>query len=287
MKHYDFEIAELLLRVTSEIELNKLFELQPYHRPYSPDQNADLHYHLHLLPDDWTIRGTYVAGDEHSDIYDVGDEIHRYYYWSVYSRERYVLVRRRKEDRDHFDILLQPAYLQRILPQFRLAAFLCPEEALLSHRAIFLHASVIDWHGQGILFTGPSGVGKSTQASLWERLEGAQVINGDRGIMRYQDNILQVYGSPYAGTSRIYTTGTVPVRCIVLLSQAPENSIRCLSPREAFFSLYQQCTIHPWDPWFVDHLSILLQQIVSHVEIYHLTCRPDDDAVSLLKKTLE
>ena len=40
---------------------------------------------------------------------------------------------------------------------------------LLQRSAVILHASYIDWDGSAILFTGPSGTGKSTQAELWEQ----------------------------------------------------------------------------------------------------------------------
>lgn len=286
MYHYDFEIAGLRLRVASVLQLHELFELQDYHRPFSPALSADLHYSIQLLDDDWRIQGMQVACDEHSALYETKTQMHRYYYWNIYSKDRYVLVRNHKDDPYHYEILLQPAYIDRILPQFRLAAFFCPEQALLAHRALFLHAAVIDWKSQGILFTGPSGAGKSTQAALWNQLENAQIINGDRGIIRLQNDRLQVYGSPYAGTSGIYTTHSAPVRCIVVLSQAKENALRRLAPREAFFALYQQCTVQSWDPWFVEQLSSLLQSIVARVEIFHLACRPDADAVNLVKSKL-
>lgn len=286
MYHYDFEIAGLRIRVASALPLRELFELQNYHRPYSPAVSADLHYSIQLLNDDWFVQGVQVAGDEHSALYETDTEMHRYYYWNIYSKERYVLVRSKKGDPNHYEILLQPAYLDRMLPQFRLAAFFCPEQALLAHQALFVHAAVINWNGHGILFTGPSGVGKSTQATLWERLESAQILNGDRGIIRLQDSCPLVYGSPYAGTSGIYIDGYAPVRCIVVLSQSTENSLRPLGPREAFMALYQQCTVQPWDPWYVEQLSSLLQQIVAQVQVYHLACRPDSGAVNLLKSIL-
>lgn len=286
MYHYDFMIAGLRLRVTSVLELKDHFEMQPFATPCASDETADLHYSIQYLDNDWTVCGEMVAKDDHSALYDAGNEMHRFYYWSIYSEERYVLVRYKKDDPFHYQILLQPADLKRILPQFRLAAFLCPEQALLVHSALFLHAAVITWQDQGILFTGPSGIGKSTQAALWHRLEGAQILNGDRGILRYQADALQVYGSPYAGTSGIYRAGSAQVRCIVVLSQAAENSLRKLTSREAFFALYPQCTIQSWNQLFVENASTLLQQMVSEVDVYHLACRPDADSVKLLKSIL-
>lgn len=41
------------------------------------------------------------------------------------------------------------------------------EDILLRNDALILHASFIDTKYGGLLFSGPSGVGKSTQADLW------------------------------------------------------------------------------------------------------------------------
>ena len=46
-------------------------------------------------------------------------------------------------------------------------------EALLhQNRGLLLHASFIRWQGSGILFSAPSGTGKSTQANLWVQHQG-------------------------------------------------------------------------------------------------------------------
>lgn len=284
---YDFEIAGLRWQVSSILQLQELFELEPYQCVTPSMSEPDLHYRIEYLDADWTIRGAKIAGDEHACVYACGDEIHRYYFWSVFSKDRFVLVKNKKNDDRHYTIVLQPQYLQRMLPQFRLASFLSPERALLAHSGLILHASVINWQGNGILFSAPSGTGKSTQAALWAEFESAQILNGDRAVIRKQQEGFTVYGSPYAGTSGIYTTGSVPVRCIVLLSQDAENSIHRLTPREAFLCLYQQCTVHSWDPLFVESISDLLQDLASHVEVYHLACRPDQAAVELLKSKLQ
>ena len=58
------------------------------------------------------------------------------------------------------------------------------ENLLLREKKMMLHAACTH-HPKlgGILFSGPSGVGKSTQADLWRRYQDARMINGDRTIM--------------------------------------------------------------------------------------------------------
>ena len=65
---------------------------------------------------------------------------------------------------------------------------------------LVLHSSyIVTRTGEGILFSGPSGIGKSTQAALWERFAGARTINGDRGLVCPAART--VSGIFYAGTS--------------------------------------------------------------------------------------
>lgn len=42
---------------------------------------------------------------------------------------------------------------------------------MLDYDCFQLHASVIRVNGHGILFSAPSGTGKSTQADLWENMK--------------------------------------------------------------------------------------------------------------------
>ena len=284
---YDFQIADLVLRVRSLFELKNFYELSPFRIPFLPERTPDASYTLELLPRNWTIHGTPLTKDAHSAVYQYENELHRYYFWNVYSRDRFVLLRRPlPPPGGHNTIYLQEDTLERILPQFRLSAFLAPERLLLANQAFLLHAAVVQWKGRGILFTAPSGTGKSTQAQLWAELEGAEIINGDRAIIRRKDNGYMVYGSPYAGTSGIYRNSAAPLDTIVVLSQAPENSLQRLTPGAGFRRILPQATALPWDAAFMNGLTELLLDLVPKVSIYHLACLPNAEAVQILKEEL-
>lgn len=286
MYTYDFQIAGLVIRIKSPFVLAEFFELSDFRVSYAPDKLPDALYYIEVLPQDWNIQGTKLTQDEHSALYECSGELHRYYYWNMFSRDRYVLLVSPTDQSAHHRIYLQEDSLDRILPQFHLAAFLSPERLLLENRAFFLHASVVDWQGRGILFTAPSGTGKSTQARLWAELEGAEILNGDRAIIRRKEDGYWVYGSPYAGTSGIYRHRSVPLGAIVVLSQAKENTLRRLTPATAFRQLLPQVTALPWDGDFMEALTELLLDLVPQVPIYHLACLPNGDAVRVLKEDL-
>ena len=119
-----------------------------------------------------------------------------------------------KKDFSHFKIYLQKEYKDELLREFHISGMLAMELVLIINQGFQLHASVINWKDKGILFSAPSGTGKSTQADLWKKYEGAEVINGDRALIRKEKGDFTVYGYPYAGTSKIYTNFSAPIKAI-------------------------------------------------------------------------
>ena len=160
------------------------------------------------------------------------------------------------------------------------------EKILLDHSGFLLHSSLIRYHNKAILFSAPCGVGKSTQADLWNRFRSAEILNGDRAGVRFSNNFWCAYGMPFAGTSGIYQNASAPIAAVVTLDQGPENQIHRLRPMEAIRRLLLECSCRRWDSEFMNRMLDLLLKFVSLVPVYHLVCRPDEDAVNLLYDTL-
>lgn len=161
------------------------------------------------------------------------------------------------------------------------------EELLIRRERLCLHAACVDTGQGGILFSGPSGIGKSTQAALWTRYRGAKQINGDRPILSKRDGGWLAWGSPYAGSSRCHVNEKSPVRAIVMLRQAGACSLRRLELPEAFRAVWSGLTVHSWDQGFVQTACDLALELVSAVPVYELGCTPDEQAVECLERGLE
>lgn len=151
---------------------------------------------------------------------------------------------------------------------------------------LLLHASLIRWRGMGILFSAPSGTGKSTQAELWVRHAGAELLNGDRAGLYRQGTLWRACGLPYAGSSMIYRNEDAPATAIVVLGQAAENRLRPLAAPEALRYLFPECTVHRWDRGFVSWALDTLAELLSAIPVYRLDCRPEPGAVELLKQEI-
>lgn len=160
-------------------------------------------------------------------------------------------------------------------------------ESILLHKdKLCLHAACIDTHLGGILFSGISGIGKSTQAELWCRYRGARQINGDRPILSKECQGWMAWGSPYAGSSKCHVNENCTISAIVLLKKNNFCSLRRLAAAEAFLGVWAGLTIHSWDESFVDHASLLTIDIVSKIPVFEFGCTADEQAVDYLEQAL-
>lgn len=168
----------------------------------------------------------------------------------------------------------------------RLWAALNLPQLLLPFRTLIFHASYIGWQGRGILFTAPSGTGKSTQAELWRRHRGAEVLNGDKAGVRLEGRPT-VHGVPFAGTSGICRNVSLPLGAVVVLSQAPENTLRRLPPSQAAAALFPNVFVDSVVRQEWQLALALLLDLVAAVPVYALACTPDERAVECLERALK
>ena len=160
------------------------------------------------------------------------------------------------------------------------------EALLIQEQKICLHASLIDTEFGGILFSGPSGIGKSTQAELWCRAGEARLINGDRPILGMTDGRWYGWGSPYAGSSRCYVNEKVPIAAVVLLDQAPDCTLERLPLGAAFRSIYRELTVNQWNSDFVLEAMELAGKLAGAVPVCHFSCTRGPEAQQFLKQYL-
>jgi|LSQX01.2.fsa_nt_gb hypothetical protein len=114
--------------------------------------------------------------------------------------------------------------------------------AVLKHKGIVLHASSISYNDQGIIFSAPSGTGKSTHTGLWKKYYNNEtiIINDDSPAIRFLNGKPYVFGTPWSGKTQINQNISVPLKAIVFLERSPENSIRELSATEAIWRIISE-----------------------------------------------
>ncbi len=161
------------------------------------------------------------------------------------------------------------------------------EHVAVDNGGFILHASCIEYRGEAIVFTAPSGTGKSTQADLWKIHRGAEVINGDRIMVRSSESGFQIVGIPFSGSSGISKNRVLPLNAIVYLQQAPDNKIRVLRGMEAFRRVWEGCSVHAWNRKDMETCMDTVMQTIARVPVLQLECTPDVRAVEALEAMLD
>ena len=151
---------------------------------------------------------------------------------------------------------------------------------------IQFHSSLIDYQGHGLMFLGPSGIGKTTQAELWNQYRDALIINGDIVFVQETEEAFLGWGTPWHGSSPYCENTNVPVEALIILKQAPENSIRKLEGFEKVTAVSNSVFYPRWLENGMELCLETLDHLLSRLPVYELSCRPDEEAVALTEQTI-
>ena len=158
---------------------------------------------------------------------------------------------------------------------------------ILENSGIVMHSSSLMYKGGGIMFSAPSGTGKSTHTALWRECFGEDVtmINDDCPALKFNENGVSICGTPWSGKTEINHNVSAPLKAVVMLSRSEKNNIRRLSPSDAVFLALREVR----RPVFEDKLEKTLNyvsELLSSVPVYLLGCNISHEAAQLVKDTV-
>lgn len=192
----------------------------------------------------------------------------------------------REEDNTHASVFLAPAICPMLTVDPMFLSFFCMERHMMQRDHLVLHCAYMAYKDTAVLFSAPSGTGKTTQATLWERYRGTRVVNGDKSLLVRRGDCWTANGWPVCGSSQVCHNEGMPIRAIVMLSQAKENTITKLSPFQAFSQIYSQITINFWNKQAQQRAMDLIEDLVTRVPVYHLACTISEEAVQTLERMI-
>ena len=106
---------------------------------------------------------------------------------------------------------------------------------LLPRRGFLLHAATVVRDGRAYVFTGRSGAGKSTVASL---SPAGTVLTDEISLLRFTDGCWQAYGTPFWGEFRAAGQNEhYPIAGIYTLVQSAEDRVESLTTKEMIRAL--------------------------------------------------
>ena len=199
--------------------------------------------------------------------------------FSIYKFEKELLL---------VDSKWENAYVFPTITQNAIQAFII--QIFYSHAVqrhmLQLHSSLIDHRGHGLMFLGPSGIGKTTQAELWNKYRDALIINGDIVFVQETDDGFLGWGTPWHGSSPYCENTSVPLKAMIVLKQAPENSIRELTGFEKVTEVSNSVFYPQWLENGMELCLETLDHLLTRIPVYELSCRPDEDAVRLAEEAV-
>lgn len=280
-RYYQFADVKISITMPEELFFEEEFRLAPFRTDH---QEADWVLSFEKVTELLPPEGNLVDSDPARQIYAGTGCCIRY--MSVYDGN-WKNASARVECRDkQVSVQLNAKFFpERVNAKYVLLCLGAEHLVARNHGFIF-HCSYIDHNGKAILFTAPSETGKSTQAELWSRYRGAEIINGDRAAVRLADGILLAEGIPFAGSSQYCKNRSLPIEAIVYLSQAPETTIRILRGYEAFAKIWEGVSVDTWDKEDLENVSKVVQLAAQTIPVYHLPCTPDESAVIAVEEAL-
>jgi len=149
-----------------------------------------------------------------------------------------------------------------------------------------LHGSAIAYKGEGVIFSAPSGTGKSTHTALWKRCFGDDVVfvNDDKPALRFKDGKTLMYGAPWSGKSDLNSNVCVPLKAIVFVERAAENGIARLEFTEAIFHIRGELVQPYHDENVGRKLVDVMVQLAQTVPVYLLKCNMDPQAAMVARR---
>lgn len=160
------------------------------------------------------------------------------------------------------------------------------ERVLHSQGMRLFHCSYVDDQGGAVLFSAPSGGGKTTQATLWEQYAGATMVNGDRAVLEATPGGYIAHGLPIAGSSGVFINRSLPIKAVFVVKKATQNRTVRLTQQEAFEAIFSQLTVNTWNHSFVLACVDFAMEMAARVPVFRLECRIDQGAVEAAQKAL-
>ena len=157
---------------------------------------------------------------------------------------------------------------------------------LADRQGFYLHSSGVALNGQGALFVGHSGAGKTTILRL---LAGqGEALGEDRNIVRRWAAGWQVYGTwNNCKGQAVASAGSAPLRGVLFLEKAAENRLVRLSDRVEIARRLLGCLIRPLETtdWW-DKTLAAVNQLTRDVPCYVMHFDGSGTVVEALRQVL-
>lgn len=166
-----------------------------------------------------------------------------------------------------------------------------------------IHSASILYRDQVWIFSGHSGMGKSTHTNLWKEQFGTKIINGDLNLIGWssgkQDSSRQnadkpsskghpiVYGMPWCGTSGIASTKSYPLGGIVLLGRSDNDHFEPLTNDQKIVRVMQRMISPVWEEEMLNQNLTCAEKLAKQIPIFYFLCTKKPSAAERMKDAID
>lgn len=155
---------------------------------------------------------------------------------------------------------------------------------LASGTGVEVHAlGLVDDSGNGHLFLGHSGAGKSTSARLWQYQPGVHVLSDDRIILRRDGGQVWMHGTPWHGDAGIASPHAALLSHIYILEQWPSNELVAMPRSAATAEIFARSFVPRHSAQALDFTLQFIEQLAQELPCDIFRFVPQQSAVEVIR----
>lgn len=287
-KSYCIKISHIVFSIEAADET--AFPIDPNMKGFVVDKPPAPDIHIKIYRGKPVLKDQYEKLTRASNLIEVENGETTLHYYTLHKSERHFLVITGHEKNDvperyliadlsytNWDIYL-PDNLQNTYPNplhFPIGSIIY-YYGLSACENILLHASGIQYFNKGFIFSGESGIGKTTISKIW-KAEGGEIVNDDRLILDTTDKKrITMHNSPMMYPQPMRES---PLNAVFLLRQAKENHMQPLPKPLAYARIAALCIQHDHDKKLIQNMMNGLKKLVEDIPVYELEFLPDRSVV--------
>ena len=112
-------------------------------------------------------------------------------------------------------------------------------------------------------------------------------LNGDLNLIGKEGEKFVVYGIPWCGTSKIFTTEKKELGGIVLLEKAPSEELVSLTEEQKTLRVMQRMISPPWTAELMVKNLKFAEAVAKEKPVYFLRCTKNDTAAETIRRQIE
>jgi GTPase SAR1 family protein len=148
-----------------------------------------------------------------------------------------------------------------------------------------VHALGVHDRGEGLLFIGCSGAGKTTLANLYKSNRchrEVTILSDERVIVTKEDDQFYLSGTPWAGGAFTVSAETVPLRKVFFLERGRQNELISDSLINLHTRLFQQLFLPFWHRQGLEFAMQFAHELLSAIPAARLGFVNDTQVIEFL-----